>query len=56
MTEWQKIELVFEEAEKLKALEELYMERGNVTHEQARAWALEKWKSAQQASPLVVKE
>lgn len=43
MTAWEEIERVFEEAEKLKALKELYMERGNVTHDQARAWALEKY-------------
>lgn len=43
MTAWQEIELVFQEADKLKALEELYMERGNVTIEQARQWALDKY-------------
>lgn len=46
MTAWQEIEHIFEEADKLKALEELYMERGNITREQARAWALEKWNAA----------
>ena len=43
MTPWEQINKVFEEADKLKALEQLYMERGDVTAEQARAWALKQW-------------
>jgi len=45
MTPWQKINQVFEDAEKLRKLEAIYMERGDVTYEQARQWALEKWKN-----------
>lgn len=41
VTNWQKINAVFEDAEKLRKLEDLYMERGNVTIEQSREWALE---------------
>lgn len=54
MTDWQKIEYIFKEADKLKALEELYMERRNVTREQARQWALEKWNAAKPTPLLVV--
>lgn len=55
MKAWQEIERVFEEADKLKALEELYMERGNVTSEQARQWALDKWNAAKPTPLLIVK-
>lgn len=48
LTAWQEVQRVFEEADKLKALEELYMERGNVTPAQALAWALVKWDSSKQ--------
>lgn len=55
MTAWQNINEVFEDAETLKKLEELYMERGNVTAEQARQWALEQWQKHSNRPLHVVK-
>lgn len=43
MTAWEEINKLFEEAGKIRKLEDLYMERGNVTREEARQWALEKY-------------
>lgn len=43
MKEWQRINKVFDEADKIKALKKLYMERGNVSSEEAFQWALKKW-------------
>lgn len=44
MTAWQKVNKVIEDADKLKELEKLYMERGNVTPEEARQWAINQFK------------
>jgi uncharacterized coiled-coil DUF342 family protein len=48
MSEWERINKVFSDADKLRQLEALYMERGNVTPEQARQWALEKFNEPNQ--------
>jgi hypothetical protein len=44
MTPWEKINQVFDDADKIKKLQALYMERGNVTSKEALEWALEQFR------------
>ena len=41
-----KLEEIFNDADTIVALAELYYERGDVTWEEARAWAVEQWHNA----------
>jgi hypothetical protein len=43
---WQKLQEVFRDSDTIVALAELYYERGTVTWEEARAWAVEQWHNA----------
>ncbi len=51
MSEWQKINQIFEEADKLRELELLYMERGNVSPDEARRWAIGRWNNHKTMNP-----
>lgn len=44
MSEWQRVCRIVEDADKIEWLAKTYMERGNVTWQEAIAWAKEQFK------------